>query len=297
MSRNNLSIQDTRSAKNPFNLGTFSRTSLRYIKGKLGPKYEVISGGYGNGEYNHWFQINISSPAWIIAVRDGERSKYINLSFYDLNKTPIEGRGIFDADSVKVNNVNHSFYPYLNTVMGAQSDLANTLNRIRLDNGDERYFPLETGSYLLCVSSTRNEPIDYAVGLVVEFPPDFGLILLEDGDGSLLETESLFDFTNTVTILSPVIANYTIPALYNAFTLILCEIEDLVTVTVPQNSEWLIDNTDIPASFFFELEPGDPSYFDTIHDHSLTEWKEAWDLDHHPDEKFPNVFIPYTTQS
>jgi hypothetical protein len=54
--------------------------------------------------------------------------------------------------------------------MGAQSDLYNTFVPARLDRGDERYYPLEAGGYLLCVSTTRNELLDYEVGLVVEFP-------------------------------------------------------------------------------------------------------------------------------
>ena len=301
MTRNNLSLQDRRSSKNPFPLGTFRDTSLRYIKGKLGPKNEVISGGYGGGEYNHWYQITLDSPGWIIAIKDGQRAKYINVSAYDLNKQPIQGRSIFDKDSVVTTVNNEHFYPYTNTVMGAQSDIANTFDNIRLDKGDERYFPLEAGSYLLCVSATRNEPIDYALGLVIEFPVDFGLFLLEDGDGSVLFTENLLILDNTVIIESPVTVNFAIPVDNNAFTILICEINSGVTVTVPEGSTWFIGtpdsiNTLTFPSVFFELEAGHPTYFDTVHDHSLSEWRTAWQRDHHSDDRFPEVFIPYATE-
>jgi hypothetical protein len=76
--------------------------------------------------------------------------------------------------------------------MGAQSDLYNTFNPERLDRGDERYYPLTTGSYLLCVSTTRNELIDYEIGLVIESAPTELLIALETFDNSLLLTEDNF---------------------------------------------------------------------------------------------------------
>ena len=39
--------QRERSQNNPLNLGTFSTTSLRMLKGSLGAKSEIIKGGYG----------------------------------------------------------------------------------------------------------------------------------------------------------------------------------------------------------------------------------------------------------
>ena len=48
--------QRERSQYNPLNLGTFSQTSLRMLIGDLGPKSEIIQGGYGNYTYDHWFQ-------------------------------------------------------------------------------------------------------------------------------------------------------------------------------------------------------------------------------------------------
>jgi hypothetical protein len=93
--------QRQRTVDNPLFLGTFSETSLRYLQGTLEATYRVQQDGFGGGTYNHWFGVEITSPAWIILRKDGERSKYVQLSFYDLDLIPIEGRSIFDADSVR----------------------------------------------------------------------------------------------------------------------------------------------------------------------------------------------------
>ena len=61
--------QRERSQNNPLNLGTFSTTSLRMLKGSLGPKSQIISGGYGRETYNHWFQVTLASEAWIILFK------------------------------------------------------------------------------------------------------------------------------------------------------------------------------------------------------------------------------------
>ena len=188
MSRNSTS-QRQRTAKNPLLLGKFNQTTIRYLSGSLGPLSQVVgradtatqsNGGFGGGTYNHWFQIDLLTPAWIITAKGPPRPKYIQISAYDINKNPIQGRGIFDADSVRINGKNGLYFPYLDTIMSAGSNLYNTYNRYRLDKSDERYFPLEAGSYLICVSSTRNERIDYTMALVVEFPTDEVIIALED---------------------------------------------------------------------------------------------------------------------
>jgi hypothetical protein len=299
MARNSLSKQNTRSAKNPFNLGSFGELTLRYLTGSLGPKNKVISGGYGEGEYNHWYSITLTRPGWIVVIKGGTRPKYITASAYDLNRNPIQGRGIFDADSVAVNDAVEKYYPYLDTVMGAQSDLYNTYERLRLDKGDERYYPLEKGTYLICVSSTRNETLDYGVGIVVEFPVTEVFIELEDGDGSLMlsETEITGD---TLELVSPISTDIVIPDGVNAFTETLCEIEAADTVTVPEGSTWLIGER-IPLSaniYKIICEPGSDLYFETIHDHSLSEWRNAWNTTHKTDnEPFPAEFLPYVNRT
>jgi hypothetical protein len=146
--------QRQRTQNNPLVLGSFDTTSLKYLKGKLGPVNQLVgradtsqqsNGGFGGGTYNHWFQVNLKKSAWIIVVKSGPRPNYIQTSVYDLDKKPIEGRGIFQADSVETTKGTEAFYPYLGTVMGAQSDLYNTFIPARLDRGDERYYPLSAG--------------------------------------------------------------------------------------------------------------------------------------------------------
>lgn len=202
----NQSTQRQRTQKNPLNLGTFRQLSLRYLKGNLGPENRLVgrsdtgqlsNGGYGGGAYNHWFKIGLIDPGWLIFAKGGERSKYINLSTYDLNLKPIEARGIFDADSVVTQSNGDIYHPYVGHVMAAQSDLYNLYDPNRLDKDDDRYFPLEVGEYLLCISSTRNEPISYEVAMVVEFPvtdfyldlEDYTYLLFEDTVASYIESD------------------------------------------------------------------------------------------------------------
>lgn len=202
----NQSTQRQKTQKNPLNLGTFSQLSLRNLKGRLGPENRVIgsadtgfisNGGFGGGTYNHWFKIGLLDPGWLIFAKGGERPKYINLSTYDLNLNPIESRNVFDADSVVMQSNGSFYHPYVGHVMAAQSDLYNLYNPNRLDKGDDRYFPLEVGEYLLCISSTRNEPISYEVAMVVEFPvteffldlEDYTYLLYEDTVESYVEAD------------------------------------------------------------------------------------------------------------
>jgi len=193
-------------------LGSFSQLSVRKLTGTLGPKNQVIgradtrfisNGGFGGGTYNHWFQINLLSPAWIIIAKGGPRPKYINVSTYDLNLNPIEGRSIFDADSVTEQLDGDIYHPYVGHMMNKQSDLYNNFDPARLDRGDERYYPLEAGAYLLCVSTTRNEPLDYEVAFVVEFPTttfeillqDYAYLLYEDTEESYVIADTVSDYT------------------------------------------------------------------------------------------------------
>ena len=304
--------QRQRTQNNPLVLGNFDTTTLKYLKGRLGPLNQLVgradtgqqsNGGFGGGTYNHWFQINIKRNAWIIVAKAGNRPNYIQTSVYDLAQNPIEGRGIFQGDSVADSTGNNISYPYLGTAMGAQSDLYNTFAPLRLDRGDERYYPLEVGGYLLCISTTRNEPLDYEVGVVVEFPITEMFIALEDEDEiALLLQETAIDFSRTINVISPLTVNTTISSSIdqpNGFTENLCVVNSGVTVTVLFGSEWLI-GSQIPSeqegNFLVIAEPGNDLYFDTIHDHSLEEWQESWESTHQDTDKFPEVFIPLTNR-
>ena len=305
--------QRQRTQNNPLVLGSFDTTTLRYLRGRLGPLNQLVgradtsqqsNGGFGGGTYNHWFQVNLKSNAWIIVAKSGPRPTYIQTSVYDLDKKPIEGRGIFQSDSVVTVNGSGVFYPYLDTVMGAQSDLYNTFIPGRLDRGDERYYPLNAGGYLICISTTRNEPLDYEVGLVVEFPITELFIALEDeGDIALFLQETAIDFSRTIDVVSPVLVDTIISSSVNqpnGFTENICIINPGITVTVLFGSEWLI-GAQIPleqiAEFAVLAEPGSDLFFDSIHDHSLTEWRDSWESTHQDTDKLPEVFIRLTNRT
>lgn len=302
MSRSALS-QSQRTQNDPLLLGTFSQTTLRYLKGTLGAQYKPIgradtrqisNGGIGGGTYNHWFQVNLTEPAWIILTKGPPRPKYIQVSTYDLNKTPIQGDPIFDADSVTTETNGTKYIPYLDTVMSVQSDFYNTFDRLRLDRGDDRYFPLAAGSYLICVSSTRNEPLAYELGVVIEFPTDEAFFELEDVDGSVCLQETEIDAAE---IVGPILVDTVISV--NAFSETSCEIASGVTVTVNPGITWLIGER-IPAADYDNykiiLEVGDDAYYNTVHDHSLSEWQNAWEREHQDTDRFPELFVPLTNR-
>lgn len=199
--------QRQRTQNNPLLLGSFTETAIRYLKGTLGPVNKAVgykdtnqysNGGFGGGTYNHWFKIKLAVPAWIILVKGPPRPKYINVSFYDLSHNPIQGRGIFDADSISEVIGEETFFPYVGHAMNAQSDLYNEYDPLRVDKGDDRYFPLPEGNYLLCISTTRNELLDYAVAVVIETADLNPVMLQENYDRLLLEDNGyiLFDTGN-----------------------------------------------------------------------------------------------------
>jgi len=302
MSRSSVS-QPQRTQNNPLSLGTFSQTSLRYLKGTLGPQWKVIgradtsqtsNGGIGGGTFNHWFVVTLTEPGWIILAKGPPRPNYIQISAYDLDKTPIQGNPIFQADSVEVNTNGDIYIPYLDTVMSAQSDLYNTFNRTRLDRGDDRYYPLGAGSYLICISSTRNETLEYELGVVIEFPVNEAFFELEDVDGSVCLQETEIDAAE---IVGPILSNLVISV--NSFSETSCEIASGVTVTVNSGVTWYIGER-IPAADYDNykiiLEVGDDAYYDTVHDHSLSEWQDAWEREHQDTDRFPELFVPLTNR-
>lgn len=299
------SNQRQRTKENPLILGDFSELSLRYLQGTLGPLNQVGLNGYGGGTYNHWFQINLRRPGWIIVVKDGPRPNYIQTSMYDLNHIPIVGLPIFQEDSIRQGTsltTEEAYFPYLDTTMSTQSDLYNTYSRIRLDRGDDRYYPLNPGSYLLCISTTRNELLDYAVGLVIEFAEAEYLLALEDF--TLYLQETTIDQVTTVNFLSPITVNTLISDVVgkpNGFTETECIINFGVTVTVLDGSEWLIGSQQgsgpaVASNNFFILEFGNEDFIDTVHDHTLSEWLSAWNAQQAPGKKFPEIFVALTNR-
>jgi len=298
MPRNSVT-QPQRTQNNPLVIGTFNQTALRYLHGTLGAQWKPIgradtsqtsNGGIGGGTFNHWFQVNLASPGWIILTKGPPRPQYIQVSAYDLNKIPIQGNPVFDADSIHIDSNGDVYIPYLDTVMNTQSDLYNTYERLRLDRGDDRYYPLAAGSYLICVSSTRNETLEYNLGVVIEFPVNEAFFELEDTNGSVCLQETEVDAAE---IVGPILVDVVISA--NAFSETSCEIGSGVTVTINDGITWYIGER-IPAStydnFKIILEVGDDAYYDTIHDHSLSEWQNAWSREHQETDRFPDIFVP-----
>jgi len=299
--------QRQRTQNDPLVLGTFSETSLRELTGTLGPLTKVVgrkdtnqysNGGIGGGTYNHWFQVNVTTPCWLITKKGGPRPNYIQVSAYDLNLQPIQERMIFQADSVSDSfGYSISHQPYTDHVMGAASNLYNTFNPNSLDRGNDLYFVLERGSYLICVSTTRNELLNYTLGVVVEFPSEEMLLLLEDLDNSYLATETTLDSANTIVIGPVFSSNYTIPSGYNAYTSISATLNSSITVTIPVNSSWFIGTLGPEAGDFFILEPSDSYDFNSVHEHSRADWLTAWRRERSPEDSLPTLFDSLITNS
>ena len=302
MARNSTS-QRQKTQTNPLVLGTFGQTSLRYLKGTLGALWKPVgyadsdltsNGGIGGGTYNHWFQINLAAPGWIILAKGPPRPNYIQVSAYDLNKNPIQGNPIFQADSIVTNENGDVYIPYLNTFTSAQSDLYDTYSQVRLDRGDDRYFALDVGSYLICISSTRNETLAYELGVVIEFTTTQAFFELEDTDGSVCLQE-----TELIPGALPEPISLTSTLTENAYSIETGTIAEGVTLTVDAGITWTVLNL-IPAEDFDDylitLEPGNDFYYETLHDHSLSAWQTAWSNEHQETDKFPEIFVPLTNR-
>lgn len=301
----NGTAQRQRTKDNPLNLGSFDQTSLRYLKGTLGPvskpigradTWDTSNGGYGGGTYNHWFVISLSKNAWLITAKGPPRPKYIQVAAYDLNQNPIQERAIFDADSFPELVQGEVYYPYVGHVMNAQSNLYNNFNPNRLDKGDDRYFVLPPGSYLLCVSTTRNEPLAYELGLVVEVQDLQPELLLETGGTDKFIYENELSLGNTVVIGPTFPISYTLPAGTNGYTGILATINSGATVTISDTSTWFISDVVLTDPQDYILCDLTENYTgEDQHIHSLAEWQEAWQREHQQDDRFPDVFLPLVT--
>jgi len=298
--------QRQRTKNNPLDLGSFDQTSLRYLKGSLGPAskpvgradtWDTSNGGIGGGTYNHWFKVTLLQNAWIITAKGPPRPKYIQVSAYDLNQNPIQERAIFDADSIHEVVNGEIYHPYIGHVMGASSDLYNTFNPNRLDRGDDRYFVLPPGSYLLCISTTRNEPLNYAVGLIIEVEDLEPELLLETGGANRFIYENEISIANTTNIGPTFSVNYTLLPGVNGLTTILATINSGITVTISENSTWWItDEALLTGPEDYILCDVTENYTgEDEHIHSLHEWQVAWEREHQQDDRFPDVFVPLAT--
>lgn len=302
--------QRERSQYNPLNLGTFYQTSLRLLIGDLGPKSKIIQGGYGEDTYNHWFKVSLAAPAWIILIKAGSKLSTENIrpdqgtpynksrfdfSVYDLNKNPIQGRVIIEEPR-----------EFAGQAAGAQSDLYNFSNYDRADLGNDMFYKLEPGHYLICISAIRHELMTYGVGMVIEFqtPNDELFVLCEDTIQSFVLQESaqasdigfLYD-----EIISPITSNKLVDQ-RNAATANQALVQSGVVVQVNYENTDLENLTWYIGPPFPNVDPEDDrilldatdNWVDTIRERSLSEWKAAWERENM--ESFPfRVFTPYVT--
>ena len=302
--------QRQRSQHNPLNLGTFTQTSLRLLIGDLGARNQVIDGGYGQYTYNHWFQITIDKPAWLIVIKAGSKLATENInpvnntfsqtavrfttSVYDQNQTPIEGRLINDRST-----------GYWDQVAGAQSDLYNTFNATFASKNNEMFYPLAPGNYLLCISATRNEYLTYGVGLVIEFPSDdTQFILNEDTPTSfMLQEGSTSSEIGTLYQEIPQLITSDITLdLVNCFTDNIAQIENGVAVQVNnQNPQSQALTWYIGPRFPNINDQDDKILLDATENWVLTEfghdlglWQQAWAREN--TGNFPAFFIPYAVE-
>lgn len=306
--------QRQRSQHNPLNLGTFYQTSLRVLTGSLGMRSQVVQGGYGNYTYNHWFQITLTRPAWIICIKAGTKlttspANYgdrfqdiddrFDVSVYAQDRSPIQGRSILQEPE-----------RYFGHVAGAQSDLYNTSNPNLDSKGNEMFYELEPGDYLICVSATRNEPFDYALGLVVEFSDDSeNFILTEDQSAESTNFILQEDFNAITTgvfyyLDSPITTNTTINTL-SRYTINQGSINPGVFVQINYENndnvklQWMIGPPISQDDDVFEhqiiLDFTETWPLSTPHSHSLNKWRRAWQREHSQEDKFPSkIFAPFT---
>lgn len=315
---NNSTSQRQRSQFNPLNLGKFDRTSLRVLTGTLGMRSEIIRGGYGRDTYNHWYQVTLIDRGYILLFKAGTKPATANLAFPN---SSVGANPKYAADRFMIAVYNQNTNPiiplpihqqpeiYYGQVAAVQSETLNNSDPIyRFDNGNEMYFELEPGNYLICVSAVCNELIDFAVGLVLEFPStDEQFILLENRELAYMLQEDILSGDDPLRIReipSPISANTTLDT-FSAFTPPPCTINQGVFMQVNNATvsgvplTWIIK--DISASpsdalndrIFLDATPNWASSEPIIH--SRTEWRNAWKRDHQQDNRYPAiVFDRYT---
>jgi hypothetical protein len=114
---------------------------------------------------------------------------------------------------------------------------------------------------------------------------------LENSDEGFLIQETTFDLTNTVAIGPTFTANYVLANNYNAYTLDTATINNGYVVTIPNLSTWFIGFEETgDDKFLLDTDPGyDGS---AIHEHSLTEWTDAWQRERTTIDPLPELFMP-----
>jgi hypothetical protein len=52
----------------------------------------------------------------------------------------------------------------------------------------------------------------------------------------------------------------------------------------------------LPTDLGILCDIGDDTYFDTVHDHSLSEWQTSWQNEHQETDRFPDLFVELTNR-
>ena len=317
--------QSHRNIHNPLPLGRFDQTSLRLLQGEFRNLYKptgvpaynadlvrnATPYGVGGGTRSAFFEIELAAPAWVLVAKGGQFPNYIQTSVYTSFPQPLQGRAIHDADSITIEGESRVYIPFLDTVFGTQSDLYNYFNPDRLDNGNTTYYPLTAGKYIICISTLRTEPINYEVGLVIEFSPDEIFIICEDtsdieAQPTFIVQQDFFDKDTpegnlgigTEIILGTdgnpkgeITTDLTLDEL-NYWSQSGIGINTGTTVTIDLGTTWMI----APKEFDIDdpqriLCNYDQAYLDSVHDRDLRTWRDAWFRDNV--ERFPDLFLPY----
>ena len=161
------------------------------------------------------------------------------------------------------------------------------------------FFPLEAGEYLLVVSSTLANKCKYAVGLVIEFPPTEISFLQEQGFPDFIVQEDAVGINN-VRIIQPVESgDFTITNTELAITPPPGETA-LITpaeATIDVGGAWITNQPPFPFElangFFRILCDFTDGAIDSFHDHSLSDWRQAWAREGR-DTPLPVVFEQFT---
>ena len=313
--------QSRRNALTPLNLGIFGDTALRLLEGEFRNEYKPVGEpvyvgnqvydatpyGVGGGTRSAYFKVTLEREAWIILTKGGEFPNYLQVSCYTFDGQPVEQRFIHDADSITIDGIEGRYYPFLDTVAGAPSNLYNDFDPFRLDGGNTTYSPLAPGEYLICISTIRTEPFKYSVGLVVEFPAEEVFVICEDAPDTdreptfmvqedAIDDDGLNIGDNTTIIRGSDGQNTTLITTditlddgnYWSFNGI--GIGPGTTVEIGVTHTWMV----APVSISDGLDKIEcnfnPDYLDTIHDRDLNVWKDAWERDFQQTQAFPVIF-------
>jgi hypothetical protein len=313
--------QSRRNALTPLNLGIFDDTSLRLLEGEFRNEYKPTGApvyrenqvydstpyGVGGGTRSAYFKVTLLREAWIILTKGGEFPNYLQVSCYTFDGQPVEQRFIHDADSITIEGIEGRYYPFMDTVAGAPSNLYNDFDPFKFDGGNTTYSPLAPGEYLICISTIRTEPFKYSVGLVIEFPAEEVFIICEDAPNDdrentyvvqedAIDDDGLNIGEDTTIIRGSDGQNQGLITVNtdlddgNYWSFSGIGIDAGTTVEIGLTNTWMIAPLDF-ADDSNKIECNyEEAYLETIHDRDLNVWKEAWIRDFQDTQQFPIIF-------